>query len=103
MTVQGMFSDGGILIPLTNAKCKWCGKPFHKHYNEKYCSDHCRKEALREQKAKYQRERRKKIRNGELVSLETEYIGTGFLSARRQEDFDKEQAALDKEKRRIGL
>lgn len=103
MTVQTMFSNGGILIPLTNAICKYCGKPFKKVHKRCYCSDECRLNALREQKAKYQRERRKRIRNGELVSMETEYVGTGFLSENRRESFDEEMKALEKEKKRLGI
>lgn len=52
-------------------KCKYCGKEFKKMHNrEMYCSDKCRYNALREQKATYQRNRRKLIREGILISCE---------------------------------
>lgn len=37
-------------------KCKYCGNLFTKTHNRQvYCSDLCRKKALQDQKAKYQR------------------------------------------------
>lgn len=103
ITVQMMFSEG-VLVPFTNATCKYCGEKFYKTANKTcYCSDRCRTLALREQKAKYQRKRRKMIRDGELVSNESEYVGTGFLSHRRQKDFDKEIKALEKEMKRLKI
>ena len=103
MSVQLMFNDG-VMVPFTNARCKYCGKPFFRtHKNTCYCSDRCRNLALKEQKAKYQRERRKKIRNGEIVSNESKYVGTGFLSHKRQESFEDEMKALEKELKRLRI
>jgi len=103
MNVQLMFLDG-VLVPYKNKKCKYCGKPFIKTANRQvYCSERCRSLALKEQKAKYQRSRRKRIREGELVSNETKYVGTGFLSQHRQEDFNDEMLALEKEMRRLKI
>lgn len=101
--VQTMFKDG-LLVQYTNAECKWCGKKFFKEHNKQmYCCDFCRSQALKEQKARYQRKRRKDIRDGVLVSNENNYVGTGFLSQHRQEDFDDELAALEKEMRRFKI
>lgn len=96
--------EDGIMVPFTNAICKYCGKPFYKAANKTcYCSDRCRNLALKEQKAKYQQKRRKLIRDGELVSNETAYVGTGYLSANRQEDFKDEEKAIVKELKRLRI
>lgn len=92
------------LAPFYDSICKYCGKPFNKGYKtEKYCSDRCRDNALREQKAEYQRKRRKLINKGVLISHENEYIGTQFLSQHRQKDFEDEHAAIIKEMKRLRL
>ncbi|MDO5820928.1 MAG: hypothetical protein Q4Q32_03820 [Methanobrevibacter sp.] len=83
-------------------KCKWCGKPFTKQHNrQEYCSDECFNYARLEQKAIYQRKRRKLINNNELVSNESRHLGTGYLSQHRHEDFEKEHASIQKELKRI--
>lgn len=103
MTVQMMLKEG-VMVPFTNAKCKYCGKRFYKTANKTaYCSDRCRSLALKEQKAKYQRKRRKMIREGVIVSNESEYVGTGFLSQHKQDDDEKERKAIKKELKRWGL
>lgn len=85
-------------------KCKYCGREFSKKANKQlYCCDQCRKLALKEQKARYQRSRRKKIRDGILVSNETRYVGTGFLSSKRKEDFQDELDAIMKEMKRLRI
>ena len=103
MSVKIIFKEG-VMVPFTNAKCKYCGKPFFKTANKTcYCSDRCRSLALKEQKAKYQRKRRKRIRNGEIASNESKYVGTGFLSHHKQEDDDKEHQAIRKEMKRLRI
>jgi predicted nucleic acid-binding Zn ribbon protein len=102
MTVQ-LTLDGKVYY---DRKCRWCGKGFNKKSNnEQYCSDKCRHYALLEQKAKYQRKRRKLLLKGVLISnSERNYlIGTNFLSARANPDFDKEYHAIRKEMARIGI
>ena len=95
--------DGEKVYP-HQVKCSWCGKTFIRHYKTvKYCSDDCRHEALKEQKAVYQRRRRKRINRGALCSNETEYIGTGYLSKNRRTDFDDEYNAIQKELQRLRL
>ena len=103
MMAISQFLDG-VLVPFTNATCKYCGKKFYKTANKTcYCSDRCRRLAIREQKARYQRERRKRIRNGELVSNENKYVGTGFLSHHRQDDDEAEYEAILKEMKRLKI
>ena len=83
-------------------KCKWCGKPFKKTHNrQEYCSKECFRFARLEQKAIYQRKRRKLINKGELISNESQHIGTGFLSEHCHEDFDEEYESIQKELKRI--
>ena len=83
-------------------KCKWCGKPFEKQHNrQEYCSEECFKHARLEQKAIYQRKRRKLINKGLIVSSENEHLGTGYLSEHRWEDEEKEYESIQKELKRI--
>ena len=84
--------------------CSYCGKIFvYHHGNEKYCSDTCRKYALNEQKAKYQRKRRKLINDHVLISNENEKLGTGFLSSHKRNDEWEEYQAVQNEMKRLGL
>lgn len=103
-TVQTTL-DGGILY---NARCKYCGKPFVKYHNKVcYCSDECRGNALREQKAEYARRRRSSIQKGELVADEKTRYGLGSFGttkrAHRLDDFDDEYRSIQKEKRRLKI
>lgn len=106
MSVQLMFNEG-MLVPYTNAKCKWCGKAFFKTANKTcYCSDRCRTLALREQKAEYQRKRRKLIRDGVIVAPNeraSNDIGTGFIGEHMQDDFDDEYGVIQREFRRLRI
>ena len=93
--------DGEKVYP---HKCKWCGKPFTKQHNrQEYCSDICAGYALKEQKAIYQRKRRKSINDGVLCSKESTHIGTGFLSQNPRESFEAEHAAIMKELKRLKI
>jgi len=103
MTTVQTTLDGEKVYP-HQVKCAWCGKTFIRHYKTvKYCSDECRAHALREQKAIYQRKRRKSINDGVLCSNESQYIGTGFLSQNRRESFDDEYMAVRKELKRLKI
>lgn len=88
------------------AKCRRCGKPFIKLHNRStLCSDTCRQNNTQDNKAEYQRKRRKLIRDGELVSNETKQLGTSTyrLSKGIKDDWQKEHSAILAEKRRVGL
>lgn len=87
-------------------KCKYCGKGFNKTENKQlYCSNSCRAKARKEQKAAYQRRRRKLIREGVLIVKDTEKppLGSGFLGTRRHTDFAREYRAIQNEKKRLKL
>lgn len=104
ITKQLMFTNGGQLIPYKDCICQYCGKPFLKKYRtEKYCSDECRTFALQEQKAEYQRKRRKQIKEGLLISNENKHLGTNYLSEHCHDDEEREYAAIQKELKRLKL
>jgi len=86
--------------------CNWCGDPFEvKSPNQKYCSPskkNCSKEAKRESWRKAAGKYRKRYKN--VLNVSQVYkIGTGFLSSKPHDDFDKEYAALVKERKRLKL
>lgn len=89
-------------------KCKYCGKPFTKRHNrEMYCSDSCRRNALREQKARYQAKRRLRIKQKVLIVDEYKKYGLGSYgtsaNGHRKNKFSQEYIAIQKEMKRIGL
>ncbi len=74
---QIKYKDGTVQTQFYTYKCKYCGKLFIKFENKTmYCSDECRCKSNQDNKAKYQRKRRKQINNGELISNETKKLGT---------------------------
>ena len=89
-------------------KCKYCGKPFTKRHNrEMYCSDNCRKNALREQKARYQAKRRLKIKQKIIIVDEYKKYGLGSYgtsaNGHRKDTFSQEHTAIQNEMKRLGL
>lgn len=108
-----MPCDDTIQMTLDNekhypVKCKYCGKPFTKRHNrEMYCSDDCRKNALREQKARYQAKRRMRIKQKVLIVDEYKKYGLGSYgtsaNGHRKNKFSQEYMSIQKEMRRIGL
>ena len=106
ISVENFLCDG-VMVPFSNAKCKYCGKPFFKTANRTcYCSDRCRSLALREQKAEYQRKRRKLIRDGVLVAPNeraSNDIGTGFIGEHRNDDDLEELNVIQRELRRLRI
>ncbi|MTK63876.1 MAG: hypothetical protein F8N15_04965 [Methanobacterium sp.] len=86
--------------------CLWCGDPFEmKSPNQKYCSPsrkNCSEEAKRESWRRAANKYRNRYKN--VLHLSQVYkIGTGFLSGTPHKDFDKEYAALIKERKRLKL
>jgi len=86
--------------------CNWCGDPFEvKSPNQKYCSPlnkSCSKEAKRESWRKAAGKYRKKYKN--VLQISQVYkMGTGFLGSKAHDDFDKEYAAIVKERKRLKL
>ena len=87
-------------------KCRRCGKLFIKFENRStLCSDKCKNYNTQDNKAKYQRKRRKLINDGFLVSNETKQIGTSTvrLSKSIKSDWEEEHSVILAEKRRVGL
>lgn len=87
-------------------KCKRCGKPFIKLENRStLCSYKCKQLNTQDNKAKYQRKRRKLINDGVLISNETKQMGTStvYLSKGIKPSFEEEHTVILKEKRRVGL
>ncbi|WP_406533388.1 hypothetical protein [Methanobrevibacter sp.] len=88
--------------------CKWCKTPFKRTHNHmKYCSDECRCNALREQKAKYQAKRRLLAKKGVLVLPEYKKYGLGSYGtssmSHRKSDFTKEYESIQKELEHLRL
>ena len=87
-------------------KCRRCGKPFFKIANANtLCSKKCGDYNTQDNKAKYQRKRRKLIADGHLISNETNQIGTSTvrLSKHIKDSWETEHDAILQEKRRVGL
>jgi len=86
--------------------CLWCGDAFEmKSPNQKYCppsKKNCSKEAKRESWRRAATKYRSRYKNVLQVS-QVYKIGTGFLSSTPHDDFDKEYAALIKERKRLKL
>jgi GTP-dependent phosphoenolpyruvate carboxykinase len=86
--------------------CRYCGKPFIKVENRStLCSYRCKVKSTQDSKAEYQRKRRKAINDGELISNETNQIGTStvYLSKKIKPSFEEEHSVILKEKKRVGL
>ena len=73
----------------------------------KYCSDECRFNALREQKAKYQAKRRLLAKKGVLVLPEYKKYGLGSYGtssmSHRKSDFTQEYESIQKELEHLRL
>lgn len=86
--------------------CKWCGDPFEvRSPNQRYCfpsKKNCSREAKRESWRKAAYRYRKKYKNVLRIS-QVYKTGTGFLSSKPQDDFDKEYLAIVKERKRLKL
>ena len=86
------------------SKCTYCGRSYIKLQNRTcLCSDDCRIKSTQDSKAKYQRKRRRLIREGVLLTNESNYVGTGFLSKHANKNFKIEHSHVLKEIKRIGI
>ena len=100
------FKDGTVQMKFYISFCHYCGKPFVKIHNRStLCSYECKVKSTQDNKAKYQRNRRKLINKGVLITNEANQIGTStvLLSKNIKNDFDEEHLAIMKEKKRVGL
>ena len=88
------------------AKCKACGKEYHKEYNsQKYCCDDCREVAKQQQwrnaSMKYYHKHK---HDWGSRSVRRYGVGTGALGAHANtEDFNQEHATIRKEKARLQI
>lgn len=100
------FKDGTIQMEFYISICHYCGKPFVKIHNRTtLCSYECKVKSTQDNKARYQRNRRKLINKGVLISNETNQLGTStvLLSKNIKSDFEEERNVILKEKKRVGL
>lgn len=93
-----------------DAKCSYCGKPFDKTglpNRVMYCSEECRHYALLEQKAAYQRKRRRLARQGVIIISDKEKgcttYNSNYLSEHPHADFKREYKAIEREMKRLKL
>ena len=85
-------------------KCKYCGDYFIKFENKTlYCSEYCKCKSTQDNKAKYQRKRRKLIRDGVLISNETEKLGTTYFPNKPIPNFEEEYSLIKRAKRKAGI
>ena len=97
------YKDGSIQTGLPLRKCKYCGKDYIKLQNKTlYCSQDCKNKANQDNKAKYQRKRRKLIKDGELISNETQKLGTTYFPEYTN-DWQKEREMIKKAKKHAGI
>lgn len=97
------LDDGTIQTTFYVSKCKYCGKTFIKFQNKTlYCSTECKCRSTQDNKAKYQRKRRKSIREGHLISNETEKLGTIHFP-KKIGDWLEERRRLKYAKRKAGI
>lgn len=97
------LDDGTIQTTFYTSKCKYCGKLFIKFQNKTlYCSTECKCRSVQDSKAAYQRKRRKQIREGHLISNETEKLGTTFFP-KKIGSWIEEQRRIKYAKRKAGI
>ena len=86
--------------------CNYCGRPFIKVENRStLCSYKCKVKSTQDNKAKYQRKRRKAINDGSLIVQDKQQLGTStvLLSKSIKSSFEEEHAVILREKRRVGI
>ena len=76
--------------------CPYCdGLYVPTHFNQKYCTEECYKEHRREYKAEWKRTK--------YQPKPREKLGTGYLTEKRKQDFDKEKQTIKRELRRLRI
>ena len=89
-----------ITIKYPKAKCAYCGNEFEKKHNRQtYCSDHCRTEARREKRRKYDYKYYRKNRD----RINKKRLGTRTIGPRPHPNIERETEIIEKEIERIGL
>lgn len=97
------YEDGSIQTCFETRTCKYCGRTYIKIQNKTlYCSPECKHKSTQDNKAKYQRKRRKLINDGELISNETRKLGTVHFS-KKIENWVEEQKQVIYAKRKAGI
>jgi len=100
---QIKLKDGTIQTQFYTYKCRYCGKTFIKTENKTmYCSENCKRKTTQDNKAKYQRKRRKSIREGHLISNETQKLGTTYFP-KKIGDWTDELKRIKYAKRKAGI
>jgi predicted nucleic acid-binding Zn ribbon protein len=89
-----------VQIKYPKTKCSYCGKTFTKTHNRQtYCSDHCRTEARREKRRRYNY----KYYTNNKQKIHQKYIGTGTLAPKPNPNTEREREIIQNEIERIGL
>ena len=97
------YPDGTIQTGFYISKCKYCGREYIKKENRQtLCSTNCKHKSTQDNKAAYQRKRRRLINQGIIISQETEKIGTVYFPEKIG-DWDEEIILIKKIKRRTGI
>lgn len=86
---------------LKKVVCSWCGRAFiTPNARRKYCSDECRHYAKLEQGSEAKRRFYRKYESRKMKYMG---IGSAWLGAHRHSSEEKEQAAINAEKRRLKI
>lgn len=87
-------------IKYPKTKCSYCGKPFTKTHNRQtYCSDHCRTEARREKRRKYDYKYYRKNKD----RINHRRIGTRTIGPKPNPNIEREEQIVRNELDRITL
>ena len=97
------LKDGTIQTQFYIKKCLYCGSIFIKFENKTlYCSEFCRCKSNQDNKAKYQRKRRKLIRAGVLITNENNKLGS-FYFPKTTGNWTEELKIIKNAKRKAGI
>lgn len=100
---QIQYPDGSIQTQFYKSTCKYCGRTFIKFENKtQYCTPECACKSTQDNKARYQRKRRKQINNGTLISNENKKLGTTYFP-KKIGDWTEEHRRIKYAKRKAGI